>query len=390
MLALFLLPNLIACNSCSCSNGETNLNELPVETEVEFTNSWGKWLDMTHCSTGEPVIAYYDVTQGGLGLAIGTLDGSEIKWSHQGIDGYPNEQGLDEGDRGHYASIAVDASDRIWISYYDSSLKYLRFATKAREDEEWTLGMADAGSGASGHAGLWSSITLDGEGEPIIAHYDVNAASLRVAHSNGSGGFSAEVVDEGEDYDPNAGDTGAEGGEVVPANVGEYAAITFNNGVEYIAYYDRANGNLKLAWGTAGNYSIEAVDSEGDVGQWPSIIVNDGSVHITYHDISNDQLKIASGQPGAWNIEVIDKGEAIGADSDLIATSSGLQVAYHDAYNNDIKLATQNSDGTWNTQTLAGVDGALGFHNALVEIGGSVYAASYNFGEEVVWFSAVQ
>ena len=101
-------------------------------------------------------------------------------------------------------------------------------------------------------------------------------------------------------------------------------------------------------------------------------------------------MKFASGQPGDWTFTTIDQGESLGADSDLIATSSGLQVAYHDAYNNDVKLASQNSDGTWNTQTLAGVDGALGFHNALVEIGGSVYAASYNFGEETVWFSAVQ
>ena len=175
-------------------------------------------------------------------------------------------QGLDEGDRGLYASIAVD-SDRVWVSYYDVSLKYLRFASKGKEDEEWTVGMADSGSGPSYHAGLWSSITLDGEGQPIIAHYDVNAASLRVAHSNGAGGFSAEVVDEGEDYDPNAGGDG-EGEDVTPANVGEYASITFADGVEYIAYYDRAQGMVKLAWGTARNYSIEAVDSEGDVGQW--------------------------------------------------------------------------------------------------------------------------
>ena len=384
MIALLML----ACNGCSCSKQETNIKDIPVEEEV-FKSGWGKWLDMDQCTTGEVLLAYYDVSQGGLGLAIGKTGEEEISWSHQEIDGYPNEQGLDEGDRGLYASLAVDASDRIWISYYDAGLKYLRFATKARAEEEWTVGMADAGSGSSGHAGLWSSITLDGDGQPIIAHYDVNAAALRVAHSNGSGGFTAETVDEGEDYDPSGGDTAAEEGEIIPANVGEYAAITFDNGVEYIAYYDRAHGDLKIAWGTAGSYSIEAVDSEGNVGQWPSIVIDSGTVYISYHDLDNSQLKLASGQPGNWSFDVIDKGQAIGADSDIIATASGLQVAYHDAYNNDIKLAKQSADGSWSTQVLES-DGALGFHNALVEIGDSVYAASYNFGEEVVWFSPVQ
>lgn len=384
MIALLML----ACNGCSCSNQETNINDLPIEEEEVFNNSWGKWLDMAHYSTGEPLLVYYDVSKGGLGLAVGALTEDGVKWSHNQIDGYPNEQGLDEGDRGLYASIVVDASDRIWLSYYDVNLKYLRYATKSIDEEEWTVGMADSGSGSSGHAGLWSSITLDGEGQPIIAHYDVNAGALRIAHYNGSG-FSGEVVDEGEDYTPTGGSGGAEE-DSIPANVGEYASIAFNNGVEYIAYYDRAAGDLKIAWGVSGNYNIEAVDSEGNVGQWPSIITDGGTIHITYHDLDNNQLKIASGQPGNWSFNVIDKGEAIGADSDLIATSSGLQVVYHDAYNNDIKLATQNTDETWNTQTLAGADGALGFHNALVEIDGSIYAASYNFGEEVVWFSQVQ
>lgn len=384
MLALLLLPNLIACKGCNDSDG--SLKDIAVIQEGGFSNNWGKWLDMTQNSAGEVLVVYYDVTQGGIGLATGVLDGSDVTWTHEQIDGYPNEQGLDEGNRGLYASIVIDDADTIWLSYYDANLEYLRFATKASDDEEWTVGMADTGAGASTNAGLWSSITLDGAGEPVIAHYDVNGAALRVVHSNGSGGWVAETVDQGEDAEVDV-----EGVvEVVPAKVGEYAAITFDNGVEYIAYYDRAAGNLKLAWGAAGNYSIEVIDAGGDVGQWPSILIDGGDVNISYHDLTNDQLKFASGQPGDWTFTTIDQGESLGADSDLIATSSGLQVAYHDAYNNDVKLASQNSDGTWNTRTLAGVDGALGFHNALVEIGGSVYAASYNFGEETLWFSAVQ
>jgi hypothetical protein len=80
----------------------------------------------------------------------------------------------------------------------------------------------------------------------------------------------------------------------------------------------------------------------------------------------------------------------IGADTAIINTTNGLMVAYQDSYNNDLLIATQNGD-SWNTETLSGVDGdgALGFHNELVEIDGTAYVATYNFTTEKVWFSEV-
>ena len=80
----------------------------------------------------------------------------------------------------------------------------------------------------------------------------------------------------------------------------------------------------------------------------------------------------------------------VGADTAVVGSQNGLVVAYQDSYNNDILIATQNAD-TWNTQSMGGVDGdgALGFHNELVEIDGTVYAATYNSTTETVWFSSV-
>ena len=379
MISLLILPQLFACKGCN-DNNLSDQGKLQ-EEEIVFTNSWGKWLDMAKTSNGSPVLSYYDITQGGLGVATGSLDGSEVTWSHESVDGFPNEQGLDQGDRGLYSSIAVDASDRIWVSYYDVGLKNLRYATKSNGSEEWTTGVADTGSGGTPDAGFYSSIALDSEGLPVIAHYDNFRKSLRVAHYDGAS-FSAEIVDEGEDYD--------NGAEVIDADVGKYASIAIESGVEYIAYYDAAAGDLKLAWGSAGDYSIEVVDSEGNVGQWPSIVVQNGAVYISYHDISNDQLKFTSGRPAAWTFDIIDQGEAIGADSDILVSENGIFVTYHDGYNNDMKYAYRNSDGTWNTQSYIGVDGALGFHNALVEIDGTLYGASFDYTQETVWFSSIQ
>jgi hypothetical protein len=116
----------------------------------------------------------------------------------------------------------------------------------------------------------------------------------------------------------------------------------------------------------------------------------EGTVHIAYQDISANAVMVASGTPGNWVRSTVDQGKMIGADTAILNAPTGLVVAYQDAYNNDIKIATQNGQ-SWNTQTLGGVDGAgaLGFHNELVEIDGTVYAATYNFTTEKVWFSSI-
>ena len=122
---------------------------------------------------------------------------------------------------------------------------------------------------------------MDGQSYPVISHYDNFRNTLRVARWNGAS-FSTEVVDEGTD---GTDETGA----AVTANVGEFSSIAIDQNVEYIAYYDRANGALKMAWGTTGAYTIETVDSgletilnedgtttetDSDVGQWTSIAVS--------------------------------------------------------------------------------------------------------------------
>ena len=79
MLSLLILSNLLACNGCSCSEPDQTVP--PVEPE--FLNNWGKWLALDHYSTGEPVIAHYDASYGGLGLAVGEISDSGVKWTHQ-------------------------------------------------------------------------------------------------------------------------------------------------------------------------------------------------------------------------------------------------------------------------------------------------------------------
>lgn len=366
-----------------------------VEEEEEFTDDWGQWMSMAALPDGRPAISYYNRTRGGLSLACGSFDDDgAVTWEHEPIDGFTNEEGLDVGDRGLYTSLAIAPDGHIWVAYRDNTLSTLRVANRAAGAAEWTTNMAEAGGGASPSVGMFASLALNASSQPVIAHYDEGKGQLRVVRGDGAT-FTGEVVDEGED---RAADT-ASGTEAEDADVGMFARLRIVSGVEYIAYYDAANGQLKLAWGGSGNYTVEVVDDGGvpdgsslpaseDVGQWPDLMVVDGKIHIAYQDVDNQDLRYASGTPGAWDIEVIDSGDYVGADTALFLSGTSPAIAYFDGRNNDVKLAWRSGD-TWQSDTVAGSTAALGFHNEVLTTNGHTYAACYDYTNRGLWFSAL-
>lgn len=361
-----------------CKDPKDSIKEsVPVEAPEPFTNDWGQWLSMGVMPDGSPAAASYDRTEGGMVFATATVSGGVPTWTHEKVDGYPDDAGLDAGDRGTYTSMAIGSDGAVWVAYYDLKVRTLRYSNRA-PDGTWTSGVGDVGEGATPNAGVFTSIALDGQGRPVIAHHDEEKGRLRVAHWNDSS-FSGEVVDEGEALTTDTGTT--------DADVGEFAKIRIAGGVEYIAYYDRANGALKLAKGTAGSYSIEVVDDSADVGQWPDLLIeDDGTVHIAYQDVDNQDLKYAVGTPGSWTISTVDDGDYVGADGALFMNGSYPAIVYFDGHDNNVKLAQKSGDA-WTADTLAGSEGALGYHNEVITTGGVRYAACYDYTHRTVWFS---
>lgn len=383
-LAALLAPGLQGCASCQ---NETNIidkepggddDDQQADPVPPFTNDWGQWLSAATMRDGSPALAYYDATAKGTGFAIGTVgvDGA-VTWSHEQPDGYPDDNGLDAGDRGKYTSLAVAANDEVWISYRDNQNKTLRYARRDTAGA-WTNGVADPCAGPTPDCGLFSSIALDASGNPVIAHYDAVGKHLRVARWNGTA-FVAAVADEG---------VAPEGVEGAVADVGQFPRIRILNGVEYISYYDVANGDLKLASGPGGTYSIEVVDSAGDVGAWSDMQIVDGVILLSYHDVGNEDLKFASGAPGAFAVEVVDSGATVGADTALLASSGTVQIVYHDGKNNDMRRAYKSGE-VWQSDRVTGEQGALGFHNEVISTGGQLWAACYNYTDRTLWFSAL-
>lgn len=387
------LTTQIACRGCGSDttiipNQPSDTGDPPVDdTPVAFTNDWGQWLSMGVMQDGSIGLAYYDRTRGALGFAIPDLDTDPIEWTREEVDGYIDANGLDVGDRGTYASMAVAQDGTVWIAYKDVLLDTLRLASRDSFTGEWLSTAVDGGGEPQGTGGTFASLAIDASSHPVIAHYDTENQDLRLVRYDGTTATKV-VVDEGADgVDIN--------GETVEADVGQFASLTIADGVEYIAYYDAVEGNLKLAWGIDGNYTIEVVDDGGgsrlleegggDVGQWPDMVVQDGQLWIAYHDVGNQDLMLATGTPGNWNIERIDEGEFAGADSALFLNGTQASVAYFDGRNNDMKLATRVGEA-WQTETLAGSEAAVGFHNEVVLANGAYYAASYDYTNRTVWF----
>jgi hypothetical protein len=117
-------------------------------------------------SLDRPRIAYFDNTKNTVKYAH--WDGT--RWLTEVVDHLVALDTLDQ------VSLKIDRAGVPHIAYYDAGLGILKYAT--RDDHGWKLEVVDR----DGNVGMRPTLALNANDEPFISYYDVSNQSLRVAH----------------------------------------------------------------------------------------------------------------------------------------------------------------------------------------------------------------
>jgi hypothetical protein len=335
--------------SCTCRSDQDFLGE-DIGTDpviVPAPESIGAWLSMDRSPEGSRItMSFYDREEGALAWALGGVeDDGSVTWAYERVEGYD-----DPLDVGKYSSQKTAPDGTVWVAYQDVQAQSLRVAHRTAPGV-WAVVTADAGPGV----GNWISLALDAAGRPVIAH-TAGDEGVRLTRYDGAAFTTASVY------------TG-------PA---AYAAMSVVGDREYIAFQDTGAGALHLLRGVAGAFEDSVVDT-GGVGAWPSLWVSGTEVRVAYQDVTAQHLKYAS-QAGTapWTIELVDGADLRGADTALFERDGEPAIVYFDGYGNDQWVARR-SGGAWALEKVTGDQGAVGYHNEVVEVAGRVYTGSYDF-----------
>ncbi len=146
-----------------------NWNSVPVDTAGDVGEDTSLVLD----GSGNPRISYYAFETGDLKYA----------WCDTGCDvaGNWNSVAVDStGDVGEYTSLALDGSGNPRISYYAYETRDLKYAwcdTGCDSAGNWNSVTVES----DGDVGLYTSLALDSSGNPRVSYYRSDTDDLQYA-----------------------------------------------------------------------------------------------------------------------------------------------------------------------------------------------------------------
>jgi MYXO-CTERM domain-containing protein len=387
-------------NTCVCSD-DIPPGRIGPYSDVAVTPGGEIWVSAYASSHGDLVVAK---------ATGGRIPNEAWEW----VDGVPDgpvvvpdskiRGGIsDPGpDVGMYTSIAVAPDGTPMVSYFDRDTASLKLA--ARVGGVWQTSVVETGTsqidpGVGGSLiGMYTSLTVrSDDGRPGIAylahiadatgeHAEVRYASAQTQFPTSPGEWqvfkvdTAPVPENPDEVYP------------LPGGLGLFVDSARNptNQAPVVVYYDRTNGDLKLAKFNVmtGQFATPVIidGTNGvDAGWSPSVQVDaTGVSHIVYVGATGDDLKYTTDAMGAAK-ETIDDGYRIvgttvdglpkpefhfvGDDAGIVLPNgAGPLVVYQDATTQEMLLSQRSTDGKWNRISIAGATdpwpGAYGFFAA--------------------------
>lgn len=261
---------LAHCDNIECTSATI--------TVVDSTSGVQRETSIAIMPLGRPVISYYDGGSSKEDLKVAVCN--NVTCSSPTIITLDNT-----GDVGEYSSIAIGVLQRPVISYYDASNKGLKLArcNNAVCSNGATLTTVDGSTTGDGdRIGLFTSVAIGVDGNPIISYENDTKRDLKVVHCGDPGCSSGNTITTLDSVGQVGWDTSIAIGP---------------NGLPVISYWDvLPNRDLKVASCTniqCTSATITRVDWPGEVGQHSSMTIgSDGLPVISYYDGINKDLKV--------------------------------------------------------------------------------------------------
>jgi hypothetical protein len=297
---------------------------LAANNTITQPDGGGQYTSIALDVSGFPVISHYDPASG------------DLKTVHCGNAACSSGNTLASPDTtndvGKYGSLKLDASGNPVVSYFDESVFDLRLLHCGNANCTAGNTTTSPDSSITTSTGLYSSLALDGSGNPVVSYHEVPHDGLKVLRCNNPTCTSY-------------GSTFADPGNIV----GPYTSIALDaSGFPVVSYYDETNRDLKVvhcgnATCTSGN-TITSPDSAVAVGQYTSIALDtSGNPVVSYYDQSGGDLKVLHcGNPNCTSGNTImspDTTGDVGKYSSIRLDGSGHPVvSYYDASGANLRV----------------------------------------------------
>ena len=250
----------------------------------------GRYNSLAFDFEGEPHLSYFNETDHSLDYAY-KKDG---QWYVETVD--------NEGDVGWFTSLAFDLKWNPMITYFEKNSNSLKFAW--RTDGEWHTEIIEeigAPRVIRYQAGIFSSLAVNRDGNPIVAYDYESTRDLRFAERV-NGEWKIEEVD-------------------VYGDVGRHCSMALDStGNPAISYYDSDNISLKYAIRRGNGWDIQVAEGYGirEVGVFSSLAFTSIDIPVIgYFDESWDDLRFASWNGRSWVQEAVDVNGHTGGYSSL-------------------------------------------------------------------------
>lgn len=309
---------------------------------------------------GYPVISHTDINNGVLYLA--RCNDSDCEGADESMEA-PHLNA-----NGHFSSLALDAADIPVISEFIPGNEALWVTRcddpRCAEDESPQIPDGDE------KVGRYTSMELDGAGNPVISYQDDARNTLRVLHCNTA--------------DCSGTDRTISTPDITGGDVGAYTSLTLDAaGNPVVSYFDDTNAGLRLLHCNdpsclGQDESVELVDAtgQGELGHDTSLVLDqDGHPVISHWDATNDDLRVVHcNDPncagGDESITTPDTTGEVGAVTSLALDDRGNPIiSYFDRTDHDLRIMHCNDPdcaGGDESITAPDTQGRVGRYTSLV------------------------